>query len=75
MHTLMAALGAELLVVNGHLDARTHDALGDALPSAPVDLVRLRADKATIEAHVRGRARGSPPTTPPTAPRSLCSPP
>ena len=59
MHSLMAARGAELLVVSGHLDARTHDALRDALPSAPVDVVRLRADKATIEAHVRGRARGS----------------
>jgi len=59
MHSLMAARGAELLVVSGHLDARTHDALRDALPSAPVDVVRLRADKATIEAHVRGRVRGS----------------
>lgn len=59
LHGIMSDRGAELLVVSGHLDARTHDALRDALPSAPVVVVRLRADQATIEAHVRGRARGS----------------
>ena len=59
MHTLMAARGAELLVVSGHLDVRTHNALRDALASAPIDVVRLRAGRATIEGHVRSRARGS----------------
>ena len=59
MHTLMTTRGAELLVVSGHLTARTHDAVRDALPSAPVDVVRLRGNKATIESHVRSRARGS----------------
>ena len=46
------------MVVGGHLDVRTHNAVRAALPSAPVNVVRLCADKATFEIHVRSRARG-----------------
>lgn len=59
MHALLASRGAGLLVVSGHLGAADRGTLKDALPSAPVSVVRLRAEVATLEAHVRDRVSGS----------------
>lgn len=59
MHAFLAARGATLLVVSGHLGAADRSTLRDALPIAPVTVVRLRADVATLEAHVRDRVTGS----------------
>ncbi len=59
MHAFLAARGAGLLVVSGHLGVADRGSLRDALPAAPVTVVRLCADVATLEAHVRDRAFGS----------------
>jgi len=59
MHRLMAARGAELLVVTGHLTVRSRAALRMSLPAAAVTVVRLRADEATLRDHARTRVRGS----------------
>lgn len=59
MHAFMAARGAGLLVVSGHLHVTDRDALRAALPAAPVTVVRLRADATTLEAHVCERVTGS----------------
>jgi broad-specificity NMP kinase len=59
MHALMAARGAGLLVVSGHLTLADRTAMRRALPSSTVTVIRLRADDATFEAHVRDRVAGS----------------
>ena len=59
MHARLASRGARLMVVSGHLGLAERRALRDALPAATVTVVRLRADVATIEAHVRARVAGS----------------
>jgi hypothetical protein len=59
MHGFFAARGAGLLVVSGHLGVADRGSLRAALPMAPVTVVRLRADAATFEAHVRARFAGS----------------
>lgn len=59
MHAHMAARGAGLLVVNGHLSITDRTSLRGAVPSAAVTVVRLHADAATLEAHVRDRVTGS----------------
>jgi broad-specificity NMP kinase len=59
MHALMAARGASLLVVSGHLTFADRTAVREALPSASVTIARLRADAPTFEAHVRDRVAGS----------------
>lgn len=59
MHAFLAARGARLLVVSGHLGVTDRCTLRDALPAARVTVVRLRADVATLEPHVRDRVTGS----------------
>lgn len=59
MHAFLAARGAGLLVVSGHLGIAERSILRNALPTAPLTVVRLRADAATLEAHVRDRVAGS----------------
>lgn len=58
MHTLMAARGAGLLVVSGHLGACSAGDLRHALGAAPVTVVRLRADAATLRSHLLDRIAG-----------------
>ena len=59
MHGHLAAHGAELVVVSGHLRVTDRQALRAALTPSRLTLIRLRADRATIKAHVRTRAAGS----------------
>jgi broad-specificity NMP kinase len=59
MHGVMAARGAERLVVSGHLGAADRDALRTSLPAASVTVVRLRADEDALREHVRTRTSGS----------------
>ena len=59
MHRLMAARGAELLVVSGHLAASDRAVLERSLPKASLTVVRLRADEPTLREHVRARTEGS----------------
>ena len=59
MHALMAARGASLLVVSGHLTLEARTSVREALRSAAVTVVRLRADAATFEDHVTDRFAGS----------------
>jgi broad-specificity NMP kinase len=59
MHAFLAARGAGLMVVSGHLDVVGRRSLRDALPRAAVTVVRLRADVTTLKAHVDARAVGS----------------
>jgi broad-specificity NMP kinase len=59
MHTFMAAHGARLLVVSGHLTLADRAAIRRALRSSTVTVVRLRANRATFEAHVRDRVAGN----------------
>jgi hypothetical protein len=59
MHAYLAARGSGLLVVSGHLTVAGRRSLRDALFNAAVTIVRLRADVATLEAHVDARAVGS----------------
>jgi len=61
MHRLMAPRDAELLVVSGQLPMWGRAALRTTLRAAPIVVVRLRADEATLRDHVRARARGSGP--------------
>lgn len=58
MHGLMAARGAELLLVSGHLSGQAQAALRRTLRTASLTVVRLRADEATLREHVRTRAQG-----------------
>jgi len=58
LHAFMAASGAQLLVVSGHLDVHERAALRRALPSARVMVIRLRADATTLAAHVQARIAG-----------------
>ena len=52
-------MGAKRLIVSSHV---THESdvqlLRDAVSAAPVTVVRLTADRATLESHVRQRATG-----------------
>lgn len=59
MHAFMAARGAGLLVVSGHLTIADRTSMREAIKSAAVTIVRLRADEATFETHVRDRVAGS----------------
>jgi adenylylsulfate kinase-like enzyme len=59
MHRLMAARGAELLVVSGHLTVSDRAVMERSLPKARVTVVRLRADEMALREHVCARARGS----------------
>jgi hypothetical protein len=59
MHRVMAARGAELLVVSGHLAVSDRAALRTSLRTAPVTVVRLRADEAALREHVRTRVSRS----------------
>lgn len=59
MHAFLASRGAGLLVASGPLGVTDLGTLKDALPRAPVFVARLRADVATLEAHVRDRVSGS----------------
>ncbi len=59
MHRLMAARGAELLLVSAHLTVSDRAVLERSLPKAPLTVVRLRADEMALRQHVRDRARGS----------------
>jgi hypothetical protein len=59
VHAFLASRGAGLLVVSGHLGVADRCSLRKALPMAPVTVVRLRADAATLQAHVHARSAGS----------------
>ncbi|MDX6302373.1 MAG: hypothetical protein QOF53_3587, partial [Nocardioidaceae bacterium] len=59
LHGLLAELGAGLLVVSGHLSVGDRATLRAAVPAARVTVVRLRADRGSIEEHVSARVRRS----------------
>jgi broad-specificity NMP kinase len=59
MHRLMAARGAGLLVVSGHVAVSDRTALRASLQSAPVTVVRLEASAAALREHVRARVKES----------------
>jgi broad-specificity NMP kinase len=59
MHTLLAARGAEFVVVSGHLTLADRQSIRHAFSKSRVSLIRLRGDEATIEAHVHERVAGS----------------
>lgn len=58
MHAVLSARGARLLVLGGPLGSAERGALRCALPEAPVTVVRLSADVATLRVLVRDRANG-----------------
>jgi broad-specificity NMP kinase len=58
MHRLVAACGAELLVVSGHLTVPDRTALRRSLRAAAVTVVRLRADETALRQHVLSRVEG-----------------
>lgn len=59
MHELMASRGAGLFVVSGRPTVVNPLTLGTAAPAASHLIVRLRADRDTVQGHVRERALGS----------------
>lgn len=58
MHEFTASRGAELFVVSGRPAVINTTTLKTVAPAAPHTIVRLRADRATLEDHVRQRALG-----------------
>jgi len=61
LHEYLAAQQVGLLIASAHLGGSDEQILPEHLPAAPVRVLRLRADAATLRAHGRERLLGRPP--------------
>lgn len=61
LHSLFADRGATMMIVSAHLSDAGRTSIRNSLPQATADVVRLRADVATLTAHVQARFAGNGP--------------